>query len=389
MTQSFDIIVIGAGALGVFHAYHALKEGKKVLLLEKDKRAQEATVRNFGQVVPSGLIPGSEWHEYGRIATALYKELQEEFNIGIRNNGSCYIAGTASEMAVLEELQDKFKSVDYTSELWTKEQLLAQYPMVQTDYVAGALFFPQEVSAEPEILIHRVLELLNLKFPQQFSHRNNCPVVDVATTGAEQVSVSTADKKTYLAAHCIICSGREFKLLFPEIFSNSGLIVSKLNMMATYPQQNTVLPGNILTGLTIRRYESFTACDSYHQLDKADIPQDCIDYGIHILFKQRVDGSVIIGDSHLYAPIADQDDLSVFYNDLHINEVMLREAKKIMQLDNWNMAQTWAGFYAQHEDEIFCHSLENRIHIITGIGGKGMTTAAGFAQQSMRKILAL
>ncbi len=389
MTQALDIIVIGAGALGIFHAYHALKAGKKVLLLEKDKRAQEATVRNFGQVVPSGLIPGSEWHEYGRIATALYKELQEEFNIGIRNNGSCYIANTAAEMAVLEELQDKFKAVDYASQLWTKEQLLAQYPMVQTDYASGALYFPQEVSAEPEILIHRVLELLSLKFPRQFSHRNNCPVVDVTTTGSEQVAVSTADKQTYLATHCIICSGREFRLLFPEVFADSGLIVSKLNMMATYPQQNTVLPGNILTGLTIRRYESFTACDSYHQLDKADVPQDCIDYGIHILFKQRVDGSVIIGDSHLYAPVADQDDLSVFYNDMHINEVMLREAKKIMQLDNWHIAQTWAGFYAQHEDEIFCRSLENRIHIVTGIGGKGMTTAAGFAQQSMRKILAL
>lgn len=389
MTQTFDIIIIGAGALGVFHAYHALKAGKQVLLLEKDKRAQEATVRNFGQVVPSGLIPGSEWHEYGRIATALYKELQEEYNIGIRNNGSCYIANTATEMTVLEELHAKFKAVDYTSELWTKEQLLEKYPMVQTGYATGALYFPQEVSAEPEILIHRVLELLSLKFPQQFSHRNNCPVVAVATTGSEQISVSTTDKQTYQAQHCIICSGREFKLLFPEVFTNSGLVVSKLNMMATYPQQHTVLPGNILTGLTIRRYESFTVCDSYEQLDQAEVPQDCIDYGIHILFKQRVDGSVIIGDSHLYASIADQDDLSVFYNDMHINEVMLREAKKIMQLDNWNIAQNWAGFYAQHEDEIFCHNIEHRIHIVTGIGGKGMTTSAGFAQQSIQKILAL
>lgn len=386
MTQEFDLIIIGAGALGVFHAYHALKAGKKVLLLEKDKRAQEATVRNFGQVVPSGLIPGSEWHEYGRIATALYKEIQEAFHIGIRNNGSCYIANTASEMAVLEELQAKFKAVDYHSELWTSAQLLAKYPMVKPEYALGALYFPQEVSAEPEILIHRVLEFLSLKFPQQFSHRNNCPVVDVTTT-SEQVTVSTADKQSYQAEHCIICSGREFRLLFPEVFADSGLIVSKLNMMATYPQQHTVLPGNILTGLTIRRYESFTVCDSYKDLDKADVPQDCIDYGIHILFKQRVDGSVIIGDSHLYAPITDQDDLSVFYNDMHINEVMLREAKKIMQLDNWNIAQNWAGFYAQHEDEIFCHSIDNRIHIITGIGGKGMTTSAGFAQQSIQSIL--
>ncbi|MCY1552306.1 FAD dependent oxidoreductase [compost metagenome] len=72
---------------------------------------------------------------------------------------------------------------------------------------------------------------------------------------------------------------------------------------------------------------------------------------------------------------------------MHINEIMLREAKKIMQLDNWNIAQNWAGFYAQHEDEIFCHTIDNRIHIVTGIGGKGMTTSAGFAQHNISKVL--
>ncbi|MNL62615.1 hypothetical protein D3C87_1866500 [compost metagenome] len=58
-----------------------------------------------------------------------------------------------------------------------------------------------------------------------------------------------------------------------------------------------------------------------------------------------------------------------------------------MQLDNWNIAQNWAGFYAQHEDEIFCHTIDNRIHIVTGIGGKGMTTSAGFAQHNISKVL--
>lgn len=384
--KQFDVIVVGAGALGVFHAYHALKAGKRVLLLEKDKRAQDATVRNFGQVVPSGLIPGSEWHQYGRIATALYKEIQQEFNIGIRSNGSCYIANTASEMTVLEELQQKFKAEDYESALWTRAEVKEKYPMLQDDYAAGALFFPQEVSAEPELLIHRVLEYLSFKFEDRFTHRTNCPVVDVKTNGT-QVSLSVSDKIIYTAEHCFICCGREFRLLFPDVFVTSGLVVSKLNMMATAPQKQTVLPGNILTGLTIRRYESFTSCASYNLLDPQDVPEDCTEYGIHILFKQRVDGSVIIGDSHQYAAITDQDDLNIFYNDMHINEIMLREAKKIMQLDNWNIAQNWTGFYAQHKDEIFCKTIEDRIHIVTGIGGKGMTTSAGFAKHHISSIL--
>ena len=387
MSQNqFDVIIVGAGALGIFHAYYALKTGKTVLLLEKDKKAQEATVRNFGQVVTSGHAPDSEWHHYGRVATALYKEIQEEFNIGIRNNGSCYIAATDSEMAVLEEMQQRFRASDYDCNLWTAQQVLQQYPSVQASYAKGALFFPQEVSVEPETMIHKVLEYLQLKFKDRFSSRHSCAVINVES-GQNSCVVTTADKNKYTAAHCIICSGRDFKILFPEVFEESGLVVSKLNMMATVPQPQIALPGNILTGLTIRRYESFTTCDAYQQLDPADVPEDCTRYGIHILFKQRIDGSIIIGDSHEYATITEQDDLGQFYNEMLINDIILREAKKIMHLDDWRIAQNWTGFYCQHDDEIFVQQVSPQVHIVTGIGGKGMTTSAGFAQANITKIL--
>ncbi len=386
-SNQFDVIIVGAGALGVFHAYHCLKAGKKVLLLEKDRQAQEATVRNFGQVVPSGHAPDSEWHSYGRAATALYKAIQAEFPIGIRQQGSCYIAATESEMAVLEEMQQKFAAADYDCTLWTAEQVAQHYPAVLDSYRKGALFFPQEVSAEPEIMIHKILEYLAAKFGAQFSSRHNCAVIDVESL-SEGCRVITADKHTYQAAHCMICSGRDFKILFPEVFTDSGLVVSKLNMMSTVPQPGIALPGNILTGLTIRRYESFTSCAAYQQLDPADVPQDCVDYGIHILFKQRTDGSIIIGDSHEYAPITGQDQLGQFYNEMAINDVILREAKKIVQLNDWRIARNWTGFYCQHKDEIFTLQVARGIHIVTGIGGKGMTTAAGFAEANTNRILA-
>ncbi len=388
MSQNqFDVIIVGAGALGVFHAYYCLKAGKTVLLLEKDQKAQEATVRNFGQVVPSGHAPESEWHHYGRVATALYKEIQETFDIGIRNNGSCYIAATESELAVLEEMQQKFKAADYSCDLWTAEQVLQRYPSVQKSYAKGALFFSQEVSAEPETLIHKVLEYLSIKFKDRFSARHNTAVIDVASV-QKGCSVTTAMRETYTAAQCIVCSGRDFKFLFPTIFAHSGLVVSKLNMMATVPQPGIALPGNILTGLTIRRYESFTTCDAYRQLDPAEVPEDCRDYGIHILFKQRIDGSIIIGDSHEYAGITSQDELGQFYNEMAISDVILREAKKIVQLGDCRIAQNWTGFYCQHKDEIFVQEIAPQIHIVTGIGGKGMTTSAGFAAAHIALILA-
>ena len=74
MNNHFDLIVVGAGALGTFHAYHAAILGKKVLLTEKDQYPTQATVRNFGQVVPSGM--GTDWFNYGVKGTEIYNQIQ-------------------------------------------------------------------------------------------------------------------------------------------------------------------------------------------------------------------------------------------------------------------------------------------------------------------------
>lgn len=98
-----DVICVGAGALGTFHAYFAARKGKKVLLLERDFVPYEGTVRNFGQCVASGQeIP--TWRERGIRALRTYNEIQAKANISLRNNGTCYIASDAAEMQLLEEM---------------------------------------------------------------------------------------------------------------------------------------------------------------------------------------------------------------------------------------------------------------------------------------------
>lgn len=56
MRTHFDLIVVGGGIMGTFHAYHAARQNKSVLLLEKDNFPVGATVRNFGQAVSSGWL---------------------------------------------------------------------------------------------------------------------------------------------------------------------------------------------------------------------------------------------------------------------------------------------------------------------------------------------
>lgn len=381
-SRKFDLIVIGAGVLGTFHTYHAAALGKKVLHIEKDQYPVNATVRNFGQVVPSGM--SADWFQYGVYSTLLYTKIQSEFDISIRKNGSVYIASDEEEQQLIHELKAIMDARGYQAHLLSQQQCLEKWPALKANYCREGLFFPQEVSAEPDTMIHLLIEYCSLKFPT-LTYKPSTTIIDCQVSG-DDVRVVTHKSEVFIADKVIICNGGEFKILFPDLFRNSGIEISKLQMLRTMPMPEVGLEGNILTGLTIRRYESFSECPSFSALQTPEHLKELKRWGIHILFKKAQDGSIIIGDSHEYAGVNDMDDLGFELNQ-HINQLMFKEAQKIVSFDVTAIASSWAGFYAQHpEKDIVEIDIENRIHIRTAIGGKGMTSSAGYAEKSIRKI---
>ncbi|WP_247236326.1 TIGR03364 family FAD-dependent oxidoreductase [Telluribacter sp. SYSU D00476] len=375
----FDLIVVGAGILGTSHALQAARLGKKVLLLEKDNFPTNATVRNFGQVVPSGL--SGRWHRYGQRSIELYKEIQAEYDISVRANGSVYVASDEPEWQLAHEAEELFRDKAYPAQLLSAEETLARHPYLKASYVKGSLFFPDDVSVEPDRLVHRLIQYIQQKYGVMYLP--NTAVLDFQS-GAEGVEVVTARREKFKGQQVVICNGSEFRLLFPDLFASSGLVVSKLQMLQTLPLPNVTLAGNILTGLTIRRYESFEECPSFAQLTTPTHYEELKKWGIHLLFKQAMDGSIIIGDSHEYAP-ADRTDELGFDVKEPINELILREAERIVEFPVRGIARAWAGYYAQHPDEILEREIAPGLHIITGIGGKGMTSSLGYAEEKVKE----
>lgn len=383
MTQKkYDLVVIGGGVLGTFHAYHALKKGLHVLQLEKDNYPVSSTARNFGQVVPSGMT--DRWFDYGVRGLEIYQSIQAEFDVSIRNNGSFYIASDADEQQIIHELSAHYDTKGYAHKMYSKEQILAKFPDLRADYVKEAIVFEQELSAEPETMITNLHTFMRQQFPNYTLQYDTA--VFACDVEGDTVKVTASQNRSYLADRAIICNGYEFRLLYADHFAKSGLVTSKLQMMRTVPMNNVKLPGNILTGLTIRRYESFEAyCPSFATVAQPEHYRELQEYGIHILFKQATDGSIIVGDSHEYAEADRFDDLG-FDIKGHINQLMIDEANRIMPIDASQIASTWAGFYAQHEDHIYELDIDDKIHIRTGIGGKGMTASAGYAEENIEKL---
>ncbi len=381
MNTPYDLIIIGAGILGTAHAYHALQRGLRVAILDRNRLPQGSSVQNFGQVVPSGF--GVEWQRYGRRSLEIYKAFQADFDISARQNGTIYVASNEEEMILLEELAAVNRANDYESYLLTARECLQRYPGLRDDYCQGGLFFPQEITLEPRMAVHRILQYLVEQKGLSFFF--NALAIAVESQG-ESYRVTTSDGRTFHAGQVLVCSGYEFKTLFPEIFAQSDLQVVKLQMMMLEAQPTQRIPGSILTGLSIRRYESFRECPSWAGIKAKEDPfSPARRWGVHILFKQAIDGAIILGDSHEYADVAQTESLGITLNE-NINRYMLAEARQIFDFQTWALRETWIGTYAQCKGaDIFRHTINGGIHLLTGIGGKGMTASLGFAQENLSR----
>jgi FAD dependent oxidoreductase TIGR03364 len=378
--MKYDLIIIGSGVMGSFHAYHALSLGKKVLLIDRNSHARQSSVRNFGQAVVSGLSL-NKWHQLGRRSSEIYLDLQKKAGLPIRQNGSYYIANTPGEMAVVEELHSRFLALDYSCELWDKRTIEKELPAIKPEYALGALVFKQEVSVEPESMVQHLREFMVEQMGLE--QAMNCLITDIQAF-SDRVQVKSSSGRHFEAGMLLICNGMEFQNLYPELFANSDMEVSRLQMISL-KNPGVQLPGNILTGLTIRRYESFKECDAWKNLDSHGLSNEYDNRGIHILFKQRPDGTVILGDSHDYLPASEAHNFSFMHN-VHTDNLMIQEAKRIASFSRWEPEYTWSGYYSQcRNSDLFEANPEQGVHIITGIGGKGMTTSAGLAESKIKE----
>jgi FAD dependent oxidoreductase TIGR03364 len=382
-TQHADIIVVGAGVLGTFHAYFAARKGYKVLLLERNLWPNDASTRNFGMVVRSIVETEGEWAQYVRDTADIYRTIQQQQDITLRSPGSLYIASTEAESQVLREFAQLYGE-NYHCEYIEPQEALRQYPFIRESYCRGALHFVNDLTVEPRFLLRQLIPYVTRTTNVEYLPQTT--VVSIESQ-SDQCIVRDANGATFTSDTVFMCSGSEYHTLFPDLFSRSGLRVCKLQMLSTVPQPTRVLPHSILSGLSIQRYAAFKSCPSYHLLADQSVDEDILRYGIHLLFKQAADGSIIIGDSHEYFDFAETI-VGEERTRPAINEAILGYAHKMLDLPDWTLHELWNGYYLMHpQRQVYTETIAERIHVTIGIAGKGMSSGAGFSRHHVNEIL--
>lgn len=381
--KQYDLAIVGAGILGTFAAYHAIQRGWSVLLLESGTEAKGASVRNFGQVVASGMALNG-WRAIGDRTLHHLHEINKQTALPLRENGSLYIASDEQEMQLLEEMQQLNDAAGYQSRLLSLHESSELIQPLNKSYAKGGLFFSGDATVESPKLLLALQKVLMQSGRCDYRPAQLVQAVDEDDSGC---SLRITDGGVYRANDVLLCCGHQLNRLFPQILQTPAMRICKLQMMDTNPISSVKLHCNLLTGLSIRRYDAFHSCPSYASLVASEYQQQLQAEGIHLLFTQRPDGSLIIGDSHHYTSAFDVDSLD-YHSDQRVNQLILSEAQRVLGIPELSIHRYWNGYYSQHDNSILATRVHNRIHAVTGIGGKGMTCSGGFTELVIQQLAA-
>lgn len=376
MTPSRHTAIVGSGIVGLAHAWAAAKEGNRVTVFERSDMARGASVRNFGMFWPIGQT--ADFHQVALRSGEFWREFSSAMKTTARPCGSTCVVEHDDEAAVLEEFAKLAPDLGYQCELWTRAQAESRCPGIRKDVAKAVLFSPTECNVDPRESLALLPVYLTEKFAIRFQW--NTTVTEVFSG-----SLRTAAGARHAFDRIIICSGHDFETLFPELFATAPLKTCKLQMMRTVPQPGGWKLGPMLSsGLTLRHYDSFAICPSITAVKQrvARETPELDRYGIHVMASQDRNGGLVLGDSHEY-----DADIGIF-DKAEIDELILRELRRLFDFPDWTIAERWHGMYAKNPDgPIFrCEPLPE-VHIATGTGGSGMTLSFGLAEMFLGKQL--
>jgi FAD dependent oxidoreductase TIGR03364 len=366
-----DVAIVGAGIVGLAHAYLAARSGRSVAIFERNPAALGASIRNFGMIWPIGQ-PAGRLHQMALRSREIWRDVLQQANLPHLQTGSLHVTYREDEAAIGQEFAQKAPSLGYECDWLSPQETLARTEAVRSEGLLGSLWSPTELTVDPREVIRRLPEFLAERYGVQFHF--NTAVRRVETSMLE------AGDRRWQADCIIVASGDDFQSLFPECFRDTGLTRCKLQMMRTVPQpQGWQLGPSLAFGLTFKHYPTFQICDTLQAL-KIRIASETPEFekfGIHVMVSQNSSGELTLGDSHEYGLAVN------IFDDPAINRLILNYAKTYLRAPTLEIAEQWHGVYAKHPGQPYlCLSPLPGVRLVTVTTGIGMTMSFGIAERT-------
>ncbi len=369
----FDLVVVGAGIVGLAHALHAARRGLRVAVVERDAVCIGASIRNFGFITVTGQGAGDTWRR-ARRSRDIWAELAPEVGIEVVHRGLLLPVRRPAAVAVLEAFMETSMAEDCV--LYAGDDLrtgpAAAYEAVDLDGVRAMLFSPHELRVESRDAIPRLAAWLAERHGVAFHFGE-------AALEVEAPRVRTV-YRTLFAERVVVCTGTPSSGLFAAEAASYGLTLCQLQMLRVQPHPGLRMPAAVMGELSLVRYRGYAALPAaaalHTQLQAEESAS--LEHGIHLIAVQSADDTLVVGDSHHYgaapAPFALDE----------VDALILRHLRQTLALSQVRVVERWTGVYpvstSASQDDALVIAPDAATRVVFVTSGTGASTAFALAE---------
>lgn len=373
-SRIFDLAVIGGGVIGLAHATVAAKAGKRVAVIEKDVRANGASIRNFGFITVTGQERGESWR-LARRTRDVWVEIAPKAGVRIEQEGLYLTARSREAIAVIEAF--------LATEMGEGCQLLSPdaFRKLANGFGApdlqGVLHSPHEVRVESRDAIRALTAWLREALGVTFF--NETVAFDVAPPRLR------TSRGIIEAGAVVVCPGDDFATLYADRIAQYRLRKCRLSMLKL-ADPGVRLPGALMSDLSLVRYRGYAALPEARALEarlRAEQPRH-FENGVHLIVAQGADGGLIVGDSHHY------DALPGPFAPASAEEDILDEYARATGRGAPAVLERWVGLYASADDRTYLiDKPEDDVRLVIVTSGTGASTGFGIAEKTIGDLFGL
>ncbi|MGW5149817.1 TIGR03364 family FAD-dependent oxidoreductase [Rhodococcus koreensis] len=365
---TYDVVVIGAGIVGLAHAYHAMNRGLSVAVIDHADRVAGASVQNFGHACITAQSGTAL--DYARAGRRHWLDLSRKAGFWSAETGTFCVARHDDELAVMQEFANARGPSQV--ELLSREQILARLP-IRTKGVTGGMYLPTDLQVDPRRAAPSIARWLESRGVEFFWR--------TAASGFEPGVVHTS-RGDLRAGTTFVTVNYDIDRLFPEPALREGLLRCRLHMLRAILPLSSTLPAPLFTGWSLLRYSGFEELPSTravaHRLQQ-EYP-GYVDLDLHQMYTPQPDGSILIGDTHVREVSA-----SPFQSEAGF-DALIERAQDLFGVNDIEITERWQGIYCSAPDSDFLlEEPMDRVRIVTVTTGIGMTTSMGLAEASVAR----
>ncbi|GEE02815.1 oxidoreductase [Gordonia spumicola] len=326
-----DVLVVGAGIVGLGHALAAADAGQQVIVIDRDRRPVGASIRNFGHVCATGQ--SGVLRDLAVGSRERWLDVASRTGLSVRTGAGLAVARAADEIAVIDELASTRESVVRIDAAQTRAALGGAGA---SDIVGGARLL-DDLRVDPRVTAPTIAAWLAERDGVSFRWATAYQGVNDASGGDVRVRTS---RGTIRAGRVFVCVGHDLDYTAPDLADDNDVHRCGLSMMQTADPGVRIDPA-VLTATSFLRYGAFADTTAVAAL-AARIDEQRPDLraaDTNIMFTQRPDGTLLIGDSHHLDRTLDP------FLDQSVADLIRREIETILGRP-LTVIGRWQGVYA-------------------------------------------